>query len=130
MEKEPSMRDKIIISSIGVILLLVMLTSILNVEIYGRYTICEITEIGGGGARFDDAYYYFYYNGKRYESTSPAFKVAKIGARFLVKFSYKFTNYSDDIQWNYPVPDSIKLEDVPPDGWKEKPSWAIWTPAE
>ncbi|MCH4828264.1 hypothetical protein [Flavobacterium columnare] len=93
----------------------------------GRYTIGQVNEfhIKKGGAY--NVYFTYIIKGKEYENYSNAsyesVKNLKSGDRFLVIFAEQ--NYfleSPGIILDNPVPDNISV--APPDGWKNKPSWA------
>lgn len=102
---------------------------IIFVSIYGNYLIGSTTEMVKGGYRGKKMAYEFKYNNKLYNHKSTLYKKLKTNHRYLIKFSPLLPSFNQ-LEVNYPVPDSIKMEDVPAEGWKEKPSWAVWTPAD
>jgi hypothetical protein len=110
------------------VLILLIFPALITYSIWRHYQLKDFARytIGTTTKRFITAKsgfqieYIFYVNGKKYKGARNEYNyhIQYPGNRYFVKYSYKYPSQSE-IQWNLPIPDSIKI--APPDGWQEIP---------
>ena len=92
-----------------------------QVKYFSRYTIAITTRRIITAKNGPEIEYVYHVNGSQYTSYGydvEKYKIQYPNGRYFVKYSYKNPS-ACEIQWDLPVPDSIKV--IPVDGWRELP---------